>query len=298
MNRHTAPTRPILRYYGSKWKIAPWIISHLPAHVCYVEPYGGGAAVLLRKPAAFIEVYNDLYKQLVLFFKVLRERPTDLIHALSLTPHSRAEFVQSMEPVTDTSTPEGELEAARRFWVWAWQGRGRPGLREPSSFRIHKQQNRGRPVTIELNDLRHVWAASARLKLVTIECQDALKVIKRYDTPGALFYVDPPYVQSTLPDRRSLYKHKYTNEEHRALAQVLHDAQGMIVLSGFYGPLYEELYPGWPSVSRKAQNHAGRTVNTEVLWFNPSAHAALEKGQTNEQNHSSKRSQTRVRSRR
>ena len=54
-----APTRPALRYYGGKWKIAPWIISHFPAHKNYVEPCGGAASVLLQKPRSPLDYLLD-----------------------------------------------------------------------------------------------------------------------------------------------------------------------------------------------------------------------------------------------
>ncbi|MEN2983189.1 MAG: DNA adenine methylase [Thermus sp.] len=54
--RATPPDRPVLRYYGGKWRLAPWILRHFPPHEVYTEAFGGSAAVLLRKPEAPLEV--------------------------------------------------------------------------------------------------------------------------------------------------------------------------------------------------------------------------------------------------
>ncbi|MBH9009927.1 DNA adenine methylase [Pseudomonas aeruginosa] len=101
--------RPILRYHGGKWKLAPWIIQHLPPHHTYVEPFGGAASVLLRKARSHAEVYNDLNGDVVNLFRVARDHGEKLRQALTLTPFARDEFEASYVETTDP------LERARRF---------------------------------------------------------------------------------------------------------------------------------------------------------------------------------------
>src|SRR5882672_6697622 len=117
------PTRPALRWHGGKWKLAPWIISHIPPHRIYVEPFGGAASVLLRKPRAYAEVYNDLDDWAVNLFLVLRdpEMSTQLTEQLRLTPFSRTEF----ECDRELGEAHGDrVELARRLVVRSFMGFG------------------------------------------------------------------------------------------------------------------------------------------------------------------------------
>ena len=94
---------PVMRYHGGKWRIAPWVIGHFPAHRVYVEPFGGAAGVLLRKPPAAAEIYNDLDGEIVNVFRVLRDPNLNeqLARLCYLTPYSRAEHDLAQEPSTD-----------------------------------------------------------------------------------------------------------------------------------------------------------------------------------------------------
>src|SRR5690606_6837914 len=93
--------RPIIRYHGGKWRIAPWIISHFPEHRVYVEPFGGGGSVLLRKPRSYAEVYNDLDGEIVNLFRVARDCGDELIRSVELTPFARDEFMLAYEETED-----------------------------------------------------------------------------------------------------------------------------------------------------------------------------------------------------
>lgn len=284
------PKRPALRYHGGKWKIAPWVIEHFPAHDCYVEPYGGAASVLLRKEPSHIEVYNDLFGEVVHFFRVLRERPDELVRAIELTPFSREEFedAQAVEhsPVgpdcTGHPAPDA-VERARRLYVRCWQGRGRAGFKDAGGWRFMRRKSRSQTPVDDWSNIGHLWEVAARFKQVHIEHDDALRVIERYDTPETLFYLDPPYVQSGRCKRWASegYWYEMEDEKHEEMAHLVKELQGYVVLSGYPSALYDRVFEDW-TVEQKGAivdgGRAGGRAVTECLWMCPRTVGAL-KGQ-------------------
>jgi DNA adenine methylase len=266
-------SRAALRYYGGKWRLAPWIVAHLPDHTCYVEPFGSAASVLLRKPLARYEVYNDLDGDVVGFFRVLRERPDDLIDAIQRTPFARAEIDLACTP---TSSDLDEVERARRMYVRSWQGRHGLPARGRMGWRFERAATRSRTVVEDWQNVAHLWVVADRLGRVQLECDDALRVIDRFEDPDTLFYIDPPYPASTRGMRwaRHAYAHELTDEGHRQLAEALRSSQGLAVVSGYPCPLYRELYWDWPLVTRQARTHSGGAA-VEALWLSLRAAARL-----------------------
>ncbi len=263
-------TRPALRWFGGKWRLAPWIIAHLPPHDVYCEPYGGAASVLLRKPPAKIEAYNDLMGRVVNFFKALRDQPDALIRLIDLTPYAHTAYLRAREQSDDP------VEDARRFYVCAGQGRAGGASRATrSGWRREVEDNRRGSVTDEFSDIGHLWAVAQRLKHVQLECEPALSVIQRYNRSGTLLYVDPPYPLSTRSAQWDRYSHEMTEADHHELAEVLHDHPQMVVLSSYPGLLYQELYGDWSKVQCRAVTDNASPA-TEALWFNPAAAAALD----------------------
>ena len=115
-------------YYGGKFSHLDFILPLLPTHFThYCEVFGGSAAVLINRPPAPVETYNDLDGEVVNFFECLRDHGKDLVRLISLTPFSRVELVNALSRATGLT----RLERARRFFVRARQTR--TGLAQTSS---------------------------------------------------------------------------------------------------------------------------------------------------------------------
>lgn len=254
------PRRPIVRWHGGKWKLAPWIIGHFPPHRVYTESFGGGASVLLRKPHSYAEVYNDLDGEIVNLFRVAREDGDKLRESLHYTPFARAEFDLSYQPTQDP------LEQARRTVVRSFMGFGSNSHNQPTGFRANSNRLGTTPSHDWANYPKALELIVQRLQGVVIENRDALAVIESHDCPEALHYVDPPYVHSAR-DKGVDYRHEMSDEDHRRLAGFLRSLRGSVVLSGYRSALYNELYADWVCVE-KAAHADGARDRVEVLWMN------------------------------
>lgn len=265
------PTRPALRYFGSKWRIAPWVISHFPPHKIYVEPFAGGASILLRKDPSDVEIYNDLDGEVCNFFRVLRDQSDELIAKLQLTPYSRKE----LEDIRDKKlpAPADNVERARRIYVLSWQMFGGPCANWKSGWR-RSIRDRGTSTIQDWNNIKHLKACAERLKMVALEVDPADRVIARYDRPDVLFYVDPPYVQKTVGrTSKQSYSQEMDDFGHRILASQLNSVKAMVIVSGFKSELYDELFKGWKRVEKITRTLRGEGL--ECLWLSPRTVAAL-----------------------
>jgi DNA adenine methylase len=263
--------RPVLRYHGGKWKLGKWIISYFPAHRVYVEPFGGGASVLLQKRRSYAEVYNDLWDVVVNVFTVMRdaEKAEQLKKALELTPFSRSEFNSAFGHKPKSM---GDVEAARLAILRSFAGFGSASTNGEyaTGFRCNSNRSGTTPAHDWVNYPSHIDAFVERLKGVVIENRPAIEVIEQHDTRQTLFYVDPPYPLSTRNVARgnAVYVCDLSDDEHRKLASILHSVKGVVLLSGYHCDLYDqELYRDWFRVERRHLAD-GAQERTECLWMN------------------------------
>jgi DNA adenine methylase len=260
--------RPALRYYGGKWLLAPWIISHFPKHVNYIEPCGGAASVLLQKPRSELETYNDIDRRVTTFFKVLRDKPDDLIHKIRLTPWARSEFELAQQDSDD------EIELARRTAVYFWQSIAgtNSGWRCCTTASPEKSSRKNCELDLQNIDF---YAIARRFIGVQIEQKNAFDVIRTYDNNEALIYFDPPYIKEER-SHKNQYKFEVDNAFHFQAAILLRQCQGFVVVSGYANQLYTELYEnfGWARIDKEAiTNSGGKRI--ESLWLSPRTVEAL-----------------------
>jgi DNA adenine methylase len=278
--------RPVLRYFGGKWRIAPWIIEHFPQHKIYTEPFGGAASVLLRKPRASIEVYNDLNSRVVNLFKVLRdpEKAEELKRRLDLTPFSHTEFYDALESLE--SKEDDLIESARKLIVVSFMGFGSDAIsgKRKTGFRFMPNcKFEGRhPVAQAWSTYPDIIPAVVkRLKGVIISNLDALEVIKAYDHPEALHYLDPPYPFKTRKDisngrSKANYVFEMDDSKHEEMIQFLKSGkiEGMVVLSSYKNTIYDSL--GW-EIRKKKTTDMMNNNREEVLYLCPRTCLALKR---------------------
>lgn len=256
-------------WYGGKFSHLGWILQHLPECRHYCEPFAGSAAVLLNRPPAPIETYNDIDGEVSNFFRVLRDNTDELIKAIALTPFSREEFARAIHA---DDAPVKDVERARRFFVRARQVR--TGLAQTAS--VGRWANCKDTSRAGMSGVVSRWLGSAemlpeiaaRLLRVQIENRPALEVLKLYDSPGTLFYCDPPYPHESRGDRKA-YGFEMTDSEHRALAKRLGTLQGRVAVSGYRCEILDTLYAGWRRLDAPAKKcHSIKRIRTEALWLN------------------------------
>lgn len=265
--------KPILKYPGAKWKLADWIITNLPPHESYLEPYFGSGAVFFNKTPARIETINDIDGAVVHFFKTCRNHPDELARAIEMTPWARDEFMAA----NPRGSTEDDIERARQFAVKCWMSFG-ARLETSKSWRHSTGAKvNGGPDNPKLWSRVPglVYEVAARLKEAQIENRPALDTIAAHNGLQVLIYADPPYLRSTRTLHGDQYRHEMTERDHRDFLNAMLAHTGMAVISGYGNDLYDDALSEWTVVRQNTVAERG-VKRTESLWINPAATKAIE----------------------
>jgi len=220
-----------LSYIGGKNRLAKKIISLLPEHITYVEPFAGGAQVLFHKTPSNVEVLNDLDFEIVNFFRVCQWHYEELIRYLRYCLVSR-----KLHQLHVATNPAGltDIQRAGRFFYLQKTSFGGLVLKQAFHYGITHLPNYNPERIPEIIEATH-----RRLQRVQIEALPYEQILEKYNRPTTLFYLDPPYW------KRRLYRHNFSEQDFIRLERRLHDISGKFVLSLDDQPEVRELFQNW-----------------------------------------------------
>lgn len=254
--------RAIMKYPGSKWSIADWIISFFPEHHSYLEPFLGSGAVLFNKPRSHIETVNDLDGEIINLFQLIKSDPERLAHEIYWTPYARQIYEDAYR-----KDPEDSLEKAVRFYIRLNMGHGFRTTGEKVGW---KNDVQGREKAYASQDWRNlpekIIKAAERLRGVQIENMPAVELMKRFNYSNVLIYLDPPYMPNVRHGKQ--YRHEmFTEESHEELLETALQHKGPVLISGYDTALYNDRLKDW--YRRETVNYSMIcSKKTEVLWMN------------------------------
>lgn len=206
-----------LSYIGGKRTLAAKVIALFPKHTTYVEAFAGGAQVFFHKQPSKVEVLNDLDGEIVNFFRVCQEHHQELLRYFRFMVVSRKTFdlLKATDPAHLT-----DIQRAARY-MYLLKGSFASLVCRPN-YHWHVVQ----PPGLNFEQLPElIENTHKRLARVQLECLPYEEVLKRYDRPGTLFYLDPPYFG------RKLYHYNFEADDFRKLAERLGTLRGKFILS-------------------------------------------------------------------
>ena len=229
-----------IAWAGGKARLSSKILPHIPAHVCWVEPFAGGLGMFFNKPRSKYEVVNDMHRDLINLFRVAKFHPDALMEEMALVLYSREEFEHLKRSELASKT---DVQRAAWFFHSLDQSFGAKGLSAGFGYARKKS-----PAS-RANYLKRVKTLYARLDQVTVECLDYADCLKRYDAPGTFFFIDPPYIGGSVKqyDAWKLSDLESLRENLSALA-----GQWLLTMSA--GKEVERIFAGFKMIAVSRQN--------------------------------------------
>lgn len=248
--------KPILPWMGGKRRLAKQILPLFQEHTAYVEPFCGGAAVFFMKAPSPVEVINDIHGELVNLYRVVKHHPDELVKQFRWGLVSREEYLTQRE--IDPRHLTDIQRAARFFYLQKLAFGGKV---------VGPTFGTSAMVPPRLNLLRieeDLSAAHLRLARTVIEHLDWAECIKRYDRPGTLFYLDPPYWGTAG------YGNDFGLEQYQRMGDLARQARGQVVISVNDIPEMREVFAGLEihtteiryTVGQKATDRRGELIIT------------------------------------
>lgn len=253
--------KALMKYPGSKWRIARWIIDFFPDHHSYLEPFFGSGAILFNKPRSNMETVNDLDGNVVNLFEWIKKDPERLAHEIYYTPYAREVYENAC-----SSDPEDSFGRAVNFYIRINMGYGSKTNGEKTGW---KNDVQGCEYAYTVRDWcnipEKIMQAAERLRGVQIECMPAVDLIQRFNYRNVLIYLDPPYLLSSRSGK--MYRYEMNDSGHVELLDVALAHKGPVIISGYDNALYNNRLRNWHKEETACYSRA-YSKKREVIWMN------------------------------
>jgi DNA adenine methylase len=259
-----------LWWTGGKFYIADWIVSLMPKHEIYVEPFLGAGWVFFTKPKSEIEVINDIDDRVYALFKVLSDEELfqNFIEKVWFMGASEKLYFEMLE-----SLRRGALDLVDKALVFFYVNRFALSGNLAEDFLVWRSKNKAL-LYEKLKD--RLLAIHRRLRGVLVLNRDWKDVVKKYDCEDVVIYLDPPYVLDTRSNSEGIYAYEMSNEEHEELVDICLRLKSKVILSGYQNEMYKRLEEhGWIRLDREVSltsiavsNGRERPKRVESLWLN------------------------------
>lgn len=188
-----------IKWLGSKRTMVSTILPLIPKHSVYVEPFFGGGSVYFAKQPSRVEVINDQNDLLINLFSVLQKHPAEFIEKFDFALQARTTFNEYR--TTKWSDITDVVEKAFRFYYLIRNSYC--GLYRVNSKGVFNAPFNGATLSVkdygirklagQFFDVDWVVVIHNRLKGTTIENDDYINILKKFDDPNTFFFMDPPY---------------------------------------------------------------------------------------------------------
>ena len=236
-------------WIGGKAQLVNRLLSYLPMHDYYLEPFGGAASLLFHKKPVALEVYNDIDIELVNFFRVLRDeyKYKEFVNKVVLIPYSRKEFEDIINKYNFEEL--SDIDRAVYFFVIIRMSFGGHFSQSWGYSLMHSWHYVSGVINNYLSAVERLPEVVNRLRTVQIEHGNWVDVSERYLEWGkdGLYYFDPPYHPDELKDKNP-YLFMLSKEDHKELIDWLikNSNKVNILLSGYDTEDYNLLVEnGW-----------------------------------------------------
>ena len=300
-----------IAWYGQKLALLEWTLSIVSwpenSNHLFVDGCGGSATVILNRPRATAEIYNDRDGMLTNFFRVNRDWPEDLMRRLYLTPWSRDDFMASagriiewrnLEPtererlllpldanpmpsnvemaLTDVDLWGRSISLSSDFFTFINQGHSHKSKHVSWSMEYGAKARKPEWWDKKVGSIEE---CAGRLAGCAIENTNVLELIEKVNSIDTQVYLDPPYLLETRREgaAQSQYYYEMGYEDHMDMGGLLNNFKGRVAVAGYRSHLYDEIMfradKGWRCYIKSARaadtKKSGQDLNRiEAIWTN------------------------------